>query len=294
MITSEPVTSSISPLVSGIYGGAILNIVGNGFPTNLSALHVMIGLNPCTVIRATNIRIECIIPGQGNSSDDVANINVSSDTHIFPSLFSLNYSATLTPNVTSVSSSVVNNSIILQITGSNFIPGTTSVKVGNVSCSVSNLTTTSIICMVSTDLGAGQHPVIVYVDEIGNSNSNIFYTQSLLLSHIFPTGGSYGGGLAVTVFGQGFNTTNITATVCNRSCASITIISNTQLICVTPNVSMSEVNSSCNLTVTVENVNVNALFTYDTNLTATVASVDPTRGGTGGGTILTIQGINFA
>ena len=294
MITSEPVISSISPLVSGIYGGAILNIVGNGFPTNLSAIHVMIGLSPCNAIRATNIRIACIIPAQGNSSDDVANITVSSDTDIFPSSFSLNYSATLTPNVTSVSSLAVNNSIVLQIIGSNFVPGNTSIKVGNLSCTISSLTTTSITCTVSRSLGAGQHSVIVYVDGIGNSNSDIFYTQSLLLSHILPVRGSYGGGLAVTVFGQGFNTTNITATVCNRSCASITILSNTQLICVTPNVSMSEVNSSCNLTVTVENVNGNALFTYDTNLTATVSSIDPARGGTGGGTILTIRGTNFA
>lgn len=280
--------------MSGIYGGAILNIDGNGFPTNLSALQVMIGLNPCNVIRTTNIRIECIIPAQTNNSDDVVNITVLSRTHTFPSSFSLNYSAALTPTVTSMNPSVVNNSIVLQIIGSNFVLGITSAKVGNLSCSISGLTTTVITCTVSTDLGAGQHPVIVNVDGIGNSNSDVFYIQTLLVSSALPTQGSYGGGLAVNVFGQGFNTMNVTATICNQSCASISIISNTQLICVTPNVSMSEVNSSCNLTITARNVDGSVLFTYDSNLTATVTSISPTRGGTGGGTLLTIRGTNFA
>ena len=293
-ITSEPVISNISPRVSSIYGGAILKIIGNGFPrTNASVIHVMVGSNPCLVIRSTSIRLECIIPAQGNNSD-MTNISVFSDTTIFSSSFSLNYSIIITPLVTAVNSTTVNNSRVLYIIGNHFIPGNTSVSVGDSLCFINSLNSTFITCTIGSDLGTGQHSVVVFVDEVGNSNSDVFYTQNLLLSHISPVKGSYGGGLPVTIFGQGFNTTNIGATVCNRPCASVTVVSNTQLICVTPNVSMNEVNDTCNLTVTIGNISVYALFTYESNLTATVTSLSPIRGGTGGGTILTILGVNFA
>lgn len=250
-------------------------------------------MNSCPIIQSTGTEIHCIIPAQDNSSD-MANIIVQSNMITFSPLLSLNYSTELTPNVISVNVTSSNGSIFLQITGNNFGDNNTRyVNVGNSLCSIINFTSASIICVISSDLGAGRHPVIVHVDGIGNSNSNITYTHYLLVSSISPMEGSYGGGLPVIVLGKGFSATNITVSVCNRTCSSVTIVSNTELICVTPSVSMDEVNNSCNLTVTVDEVSQNALFTYTTNLTATVASVSPVRGGTGGGTILTINGTNF-
>jgi hypothetical protein len=105
--------------------------------------------------------------------------------------------------------------------------------------------------------------------------------------------GSYGGGLPVTVVGQGFNASNITVSICNQTCLSVQVMSNSELICVTPSISVGEVNDSCNLTVIVDDLSQTTLFTYTTNLTATITSISPTRGGTGGGTNLTITGTSF-
>ncbi|CAF3773837.1 unnamed protein product [Rotaria sp. Silwood1] len=153
--------------------------------------------------------------------------------------------------------------------------------------------TGSIICTVGLNLSAGHHAVTVHVDEIGNSNSDIFYTHDLFITSATPSEGGYGGGLSVMILGYGFNGTDVTINICNQSCLSVEIVSNVQLICVTPEVSMVEVNSSCNLTVTVNGISKNTRFTYKANLTAIVTSVSPTRGGTGGGTRITIIGNYF-
>ncbi|CAF4985579.1 unnamed protein product, partial [Rotaria magnacalcarata] len=77
------------------------------------------------------------------------------------------------------------------------------------------------------------------------------------------------------------------------TCLSVQVVSNDQLICITPDVSVSDVNSSCNLTVTVDGISKSTYFIYKANLTASITSVSPVRGGTGGGTTITINGNNF-
>ena len=41
------------------------------------------------------------------------------------------------------------------------------------------------------------------------------------------------------------------------------------------------------------NTDATVVYTYNTSITSNVTEVYPTRGGTGGGTILTINGTNF-
>jgi hypothetical protein len=291
-ITSEAILLSASPTISSIYGGALMSISGNGFSNDTSKIQVNIGLNPCSLIRATHTLIQCITPAQGNSSDMVIITVLSNYNTIFPSL-SLNYSSELSPNVSSINVTSDNSSIILQISGYNFVIGNTSVKLENSSCSIINLSLTSITCTISSSLGAGHHPVIVHVDGIGDSNSDILYTSNLVVSSVSPVEGGYGGGLSVTVIGEGFNTSNIDVKVCNRTCLSVRVVSNNELICITPNVSIGAVNNACNLTVTVDDMSGNTEFTYRTNLTPIITSVSPIRGGTGGGTIITITGTRF-
>ncbi|CAF1351069.1 unnamed protein product [Rotaria sordida] len=292
-ITSEAFLSTIVPQVSSIYGGAILMIIGHGFSSNISQIQITIGSNLCPVVQAMDSQIQCIIPARGNSSDAAA-IRIISHQVSFPSSFTLNYNETITPSITSVSPTFGNTSQVLVITGNNFVGnGQTNVTVGNTPCIVSNYSIGSITCTVGLNLPAGHHTVTVHVDEIGNSNSDIFYMHDLSVTNATPSEGGYGGGLPVTILGYGFNGTDVTVNICNQSCLLVQIVSNVQLICVTPEVSMAEVNSSCNLTVTVNGISKNTLFTYKANLTAIVTSVSPTRGGTGGGTRITINGNNF-
>ncbi|CAF4979579.1 unnamed protein product, partial [Rotaria socialis] len=90
-----------------------------------------------------------------------------------------------------------------------------------------------------------------------------------------------------------FNTSSVSVTICNQACQSVSVISNTQLTCVTPSASASSTDRTCSLTVTVGSLSQSVSYIYQANLTATITSISPTRGGTGGGTTLTITGTNF-
>ena len=294
-ITSEAFLSTATPTNSGVYGGALLTVGGHGFSRNMSEIQITVGSNPCPVTQAQDDQIQCVIPPQGNDSDTVA-INVRS--HQIPFLASpaliMHYNETITPSISSISPILGNTSQVLSITGDHFDGlGQITIKVGNTQCALRNRSATLVTCTVSANLSAGNHPVTVHVMGIGDSNSNISYTHDLVIISVTPSQGGYGGGLPVIIVGDGFNGTNVSASVCGQPCLSTSIVSNAQLICTTPNISLATGNSSCNLTVTTDGISKNTPFSYSINLTSTVVSVSPGRGGTGGGTTITINGTNF-
>ena len=292
-ITSDAFVSTVTPQISSIYGGATLTIVGHGFSSNISQIQINIGSNLCPVIEAAESQIECIIPAQGNNSN-IANIHINSHQISFPSSFALNYSRTITPNITSVSPTSGSNLQALVLTGNNFVGvGQTNVTVRDTPCHINNRSINSIRCTVGSSLPAGNHTVNVHVEEIGDSNENIVYTHDLTITNVTPAEGGYGGGLISTITGNGFNGTDVTVSICNKSCLSVETLSNDQLNCMTPPLPMASVNTLCNMTVNVDGIKKNTTFTYKTNLTATITSVSPSRGGTGGGTTITITGTGF-
>ena len=294
-ITSDAFLSGATPSTSGIYGGAILVIAGNGFSRNISEIQVTIGSSPCPVIQAEENQIQCIIPAQSNNSNTVP-IHVISHQIPFSASPGLNlhYNQTITPRITSISPTLGNTSQVLNLTGDNFDSvGQVTIKVGNTECALRNRSATLITCTVSSNLSAGNHPVTVHVAGIGNSNSDVTYTHDLVIISASPALGGYGGGLPVTILGDGFNSVNVTASVCGQSCLSTRVVSNTQLVCTTPNISLTGGNTTCNLTVTAGGISKTTRFTYTISLTPTVGSVSPTKGGTGGGTTITINGTNF-
>ncbi|CAF4657274.1 unnamed protein product [Rotaria sp. Silwood1] len=292
-ITSEAIVATVTPLTSSVYGGATLTIVGHGFSNNISEIEVNVGTDSCPVTSTTSEKVECTIPPQRNNPN-TANISISSHHISFPSSSLLTYDRAITPNISSVSPTFGSNSQNLVISGNNFAGSAqTNVTVGKTECTVNSRSMVSVACTVGSDLPAGHHEVTVHVDGVGDSNSDISYTQDLSITSITPSEGSYGGGLPSTILGNGFNGTNVTVSVCSRACLSKEIVSNGQLICVTPEISSTVASTACNLTVSVDGISKNALFTYRANLTATVTSVSPARGGTGGGTTITINGTNF-
>lgn len=294
-ITSEAFLSAATPRTSGIYGGALLVIEGHGFSRNMSEIQITIGSRPCPVIQAQEDQIQCIIPAQGNNSNIVP-INVTSHQISFSpsSGLTLQYNQTITPHITSVSPTLGNTSQVLHMTGNNFDGlGQVTIEVGNTECALRNRSATLITCIVSSNLSAGNHPVTVHIAGIGNSNSDVFYTHDLVIISASPTVGGYGGGMPVTLLGDGFSSANISASVCGQPCLLTRVVSNTQLVCTTPNISLTGGNTTCNLTVTAGGISKNTRFTYTINLTPTVGSVSPAKGGTGGGTTITINGTNF-
>lgn len=293
-ITSDAIVSSISPLTTGIHGGAILTIDGHGFSNNETVIQVTIDSNPCPIIESREDQIECRIPPRTNSQNNV-NVQIISHQITFPSSsIRLNYSESITPNVTSVNPNSGSGLQTININGDHFIgTGQTDVFIGDTPCNITSLSITSITCSIQSTLSAGNHSIDVFIEDIGHSNENVYYKHDLTLRNITPSEGGYGGGLTTTIQGYGFNGTNVNISICNKSCLSIDVVSNNEIDCLTPSMTMSSSNTLCNVSVTIDGITKETLFTYKSNLTASITSVSPNRGGTGGGTIITINGTNF-
>ncbi|CAF3091006.1 unnamed protein product [Rotaria socialis] len=290
-LISTAALSSVSPMTIGTNGDVLLTINGNGFSSNINNVQVNVGSSSCSIVQATQNQIQCIAPARGSNGSPAA-ISVISNGISFLSTLSLTYSTTITPTISSVSPTSGSASQLLTITGTNFVSNETSVVVGNVPCAISSVSTTSITCTVGSS-PAGSQPVIVQVTSAGNSNSNVQFQYALQVNSVTPTQGSYGGGQLLTIVGDGFDGSNLAITLCSQACQSITVLSNTQVTCVTPAATASTSNTICSLTVSIGNATHSVSYTYSASLTARVTFVSPTRGGTGGGTTLTITGTNF-
>ncbi len=290
-LTSIPTVSSVSPTTIGIYGGALLTIIGNGFASSTSRVFVNVDSSPCSIVSTSPNQIQCTAPAQGTHTSP-ASISINSNSISFPNNLSVVYSSAITPNISSISPTSGTASQLLTITGSNFVSNQTSIQVGGVTCTVNTISSTSITCTVGSS-PAGYQPVVAQVTSVGKSNSNILFLYSLQVNSVTPAQGSYGGDQLITVLGDGFSGSNVDVTICSQACQSVTIVSNTELTCVTPAATYSTSDTTCSLTVTVGGLSESQSFIYRTSLTAIVTSVSPSRGGTGGGTTLTISGTNF-
>lgn len=282
---------SVSPTTGGTYGGILLNIAGSGFSRNTSSVRIMVGTNQCPIVQATTSQLVCTVPPQGSQSSVVA-ISVTSNGLTLPGSFSFSYNSSNTPYISSVSPTSGIVSQLITINGNNFVVNQTSAFIGTISCNINSISATSLTCTLGSS-SAGIQPVSVYVASVGNSNTNVQFTYILQATSISPMQGGYGGGQTVRVIGDGFNTTNLSVSICNIPCQTVTVASNTELSCITPSTTPSNSDTSCNLTVSVGSLFSSVLYTYKASLTTTITNVSPTRGGTGGGTTLTINGTNF-
>lgn len=134
---------------------------------------------------------------------------------------------------------------------------------------------------------------VTTADGMSSSVPGVFtYTASSpAVSSVTPKSGATAGGTAVTITGSNFVSG---ATVSfGGSPASVSFVSSTQLNAVTPAHAVGSVN------VAVTNPDSTSAmlpgaFTFGTPSSLAVSSVTPNSGGTAGGTVVTITGLNFA
>merc|ERR1719483_1010979 len=286
-LTSTMSVSAISPDTGSVNGGQTIIISGSGFCETSGSTTVTIGDGDCSVLSATPAVIMCVTPAGADGAGAVA---VTSCGVAAASTY--NYDAASSPEITSVSPASSSGPTSLSLTGSNFGASPT-VKVGSAECTVTASSDSTVSCDLA-GLPGGDYAITVYNADLGLSNEETF-TSTLEIVSVSPSSGSFGGGSLLTISGTGFDSVDgVSVTICDNICETVTITTS-QIECLTPANDATGATEVCGVVVTQESGSADSIsaFTYDQALTPSVISIDPVRGGTGGGTLITIIGTGF-
>lgn len=297
-ITSEANLKSMSHTEGSINGGLLLTVNGHGFDPK-GQNEVWIGNKPCEIAQVTTSFIQCRTPAQDKGSFWVV---VSSNGHAFPHLFTpFQTTAAATPVVSTMPNTGRSGQSIT-IQGFNFSsqPSNNQVAIGGTACKVTASTGNSISCILAAK-PAGSYPVVVHVVGKGLATTGMNFTYQLNIDSVSPDESGYGGGRKITIVGSGFSLGSMVK-ICGKPCEifkSFTVF-DSKIECEVPArvQSAPREDDICDVVVAnSENMLENALpsaYTYRHLLTSIIASVSPSRGGTGGGVVLKITGSGFS
>ncbi|KAI4871505.1 hypothetical protein NFI96_027165, partial [Prochilodus magdalenae] len=290
-LTSVPL-ASLQPTAGSLAGGTLLMVTGNGFVAGNTS--VMLGSYPCSILQVTPSTVQCLTHSY---SESVVLVNIQVAGVKYPQL-SFNYSREQTPKITSISPTTGPSGTLITVSGSGFgsDAGLVSVNIDGVLCSVSSITDTAVQCTVGEHAG-GTFPVVLSHQVKGRAQGQTNFTYELRLTQVSPNEGSYAGGAMVAVQGTGFDPNSSKVLICSKECnVSRNLSSSTTLYCEVPPYNGTQAEQACTLTVlnSYGAANLTNGYTYKSSLTPVIADVSPRRGGTAGGTVLTITGSGFS
>ena len=312
----QPKISSVDPPFGSLQGGTKVEVIGNGFSVISTRLQVTIGECTCNILHTTFSAITCRIEcDQSNlPSNGAAAVAISINGYDVSGEY-FTFSNMATPMVDQVvppdNGSAISAGDVITINGQNLDGDTVSVKL--VSIAAASFQSSSLLCeIIATseaqinctipEAAAGSYEVVVLADDKGysieSSASSAMIEYALEVSSFSPQFGGFGGGLPLTLYGSGFpaqyTESDFQIDLCGKVC---TIISSSfaSITCLTPEMEL-DINLECVITVSDNNLNQIELadpFQYLDTSTPQISHFTPNRGGTAGGTTLTIYGSRF-
>ena len=299
-----PSIDSISAIEGSHFGGHVVTITGADMGKGVAVSHVVDGVNLCAAGCNENLvdvnTLTYITPASGSDSGTVtATVSVTA-MGVSSTTVNYDHKGANTPNIDSVARSGSNLRIDM-VKGVNDDCNKMSVTVGGVDCPLNDCSAIKKARFISCDfpaVEAGDKVVVVTDPDAGNSNALTTVSVTLSFDSIKPTTSGLAGGAPLTIMGEGMSLSS-TVTVCGDSCPLSDRSTPNALICALPTRPGSE---TCDVIVDDGNRKRRAAttvdqVTFDGSLTASVDSVATSngkiRGGTAGGTLVTLTGTGF-
>ncbi|KAF0286932.1 Fibrocystin-L [Amphibalanus amphitrite] len=294
--TDSTVTVAVTPSVTTAslpagsqHGGARIRLDGAGFGEDVS---VTVGGSECTVSARSATSVECLTPAGELGTQPVV-VSSAGQSVNGPEY---TYSADSTPVITVVSSADSSETTVVSGQGSALGAAAGSyLTVGGRRCTVTALQDTEFSCELESHLPGGQHLVTFHSPEGSGDSAPVDLTVSLEVTAVAPAAAGLAG-TTLTITGGKFDTVSpVSVSVCDTPC-QVTGVTSTTVTCLAPSVAAAPA-AACDVVVTLTggaSVSADAAFTYDGLLTASATSVTPSRGGTAGGTTITVTGTGFA
>ncbi|XP_076825074.1 fibrocystin-L-like [Clavelina lepadiformis] len=296
-VDSPAYISASTPTLGSTAGGTTLSITGNGFVKD--DVTVQVGGVPCVITNVTLSKITCTT---GARVAGPVSVEVVSNGVMYP-IVSYEYSNAATPTIANVSPATGAEGDSITLTGTKLgnVTSDLTVTVGGIDCNVTSVSNTSLECTLGAREG-GPVSIEVTAASFGRAtvNLSISFRYILAVDDFSPKTGSYGGSQLVTIDGAGFSDHTIVH-ICDLPC-TLENSSSTQITCRTsanPNYVDSSSSTTCEVKVTNEAqiedfaITAGSNYTYSGAQTPTITGVTPERGGTGGGTEITINGSGF-
>lgn len=287
---------SVSPTEGSYRGGQKITITGDGF-AEFPVPKVNNEL--CEVVSSSLNEIVCITP-EGHSSRGEHVVTMSH----FNSDIKIDRNTGKCPKVTGVkggNAQVYASGDTLTFTVSRWHEnGTAEIYLDGVLCPFDSKSgserTWEVSCIVPLLMGGPIDEIKIYNSLTGKAvldNDDYDISYKLSVDSFSPSSIAMGGGIKITLTGDGFDNSS-TVTVCDES-VKVEFTDSTELIIVAPPAPAFDTDQTCDIKVFTEISEATATnqLTYSMSKTPTVTGVNPARGGTAGGTKITVSGTGF-
>ena len=283
---NPPVITRISPSVGNIAGGDNVTITGTDFD---SAVTVEIGGNPCNIMGTVSAtQIICTTFASSTGTFDLTVTNPGNLMDTLPNGFIYNTSIYI--DSVSPAGGVAAGGDTITITGGGFL-NTTTILLGTSPCSsVTFVNSGQMTCVSPAGISGSSLDLQVINPNLNNFTVPDVFTYGVIptIASISPNAGSTQGGDMVTITGIGF-LAGTTVTLDGDACTGPTITS-TQITCTTPAHSSGVVDLTVTLPSSLLATSTGA-YTFDS--IPVINTVTPDEGVFSGGTLITIDGVDF-